>query len=44
MYGVLQRLGQNQILDFETSSHARKIGTHLPGTIHSDAVSRLKPC
>ena len=44
MYGVLQRLGQNQILDFETTSHARKIGTHLPGTLHSDAVSRLKPC
>ena len=44
MYGVLQRLGQNQILDFETSSHARETGTYLSGTVYSDAVSRLKPC
>ncbi len=42
MHGVLQGFGQDSIPHFKKTSYARKIGTYLPGTFHSDAVSRLK--
>jgi hypothetical protein len=42
MHGVLQGFGQDSIPHLKKTSYARKIGTYLPGTFHSDAVSRLK--
>ena len=42
MHGVLQGFGQDPIPHLKKTSYARKIGTHLPGTFHSNAVSRLK--
>ena len=42
MHGVLQGFGQDSIPHFKKTSYARKIGTYLPGTFHSDAVSRLE--
>lgn len=41
MHAVLQGFGEDPVSDTETPDHARQIGTHVPGIIHSNAILGL---